>query len=142
MWKKVVLWVVVAGAAVGLVIQFVPYGREHSNPPVVSEPVWYDGRTVELARGACLDCHSNQTIWPWYSNIAPISWLVTRDVEGGREALNFSEWQNDDQAIAAAESMEEGEMPPFQYGLMHAAARMSAEEKAELIAGFRAMAGP
>ncbi len=142
MWKKVVLWVVVAGAAVVLLIQFVPYGREHSNPPVVTEPVWNDGRTVELARVACFDCHSNQTVWPWYSNIAPISWLVTRDVEGGREALNFSEWQNDDQAIAAAESMEEGEMPPFQYGLMHAAARMSAEERAELIAGFRAMAGP
>jgi len=142
MWKKILLWVVVAGAAVGLLIQFVPYGREHSNPPVVSEPVWADARTLELARGACFDCHSNETIWPWYSNIAPTSWLLTRDVEGGREALNFSEWQNDDQAIAAAESMEQGEMPPFQYGLMHASARLSAEEKAELIAGFRAMAGP
>lgn len=141
MWKKVVLWVVVAGAALGLIIQFIPYGREHSNPPVVNEPVWYDGRTLELARGACFDCHSNQTVWPWYSYIAPTSWLLTNDVSGGRESLNFSEWQSDDQALAAAESLEDGSMPPFQYGLMHSAARLSAEEKAELIAGFRAMAG-
>lgn len=141
MWKKVVLWVVVAGAAVGLIIQFVPYGREHANPQVVNEPVWYDGRTLELARGACFDCHSNQTIWPWYSNIAPTSWMLTRDVTGGRESLNFSEWQSDDQAIAAAESIEDGSMPPFQYGMMHSAARLSADEKTELIAGLRAMAG-
>lgn len=141
MWRKVVLWVVVAGAAVGLVIQFVPYGREHSNPAVVNEPVWYDAATLELARGACFDCHSNQTVWPWYSNIAPISWMLTRDVTGGRESLNFSDWKSNDQALAAAESIEEGSMPPFQYGLMHSAARLSAEDSAKLIAGFRAMAG-
>jgi hypothetical protein len=140
MWKKVVLWLVIAGAAIGLVAQLVPYGREHPNPPVVSEPVWQD-RTLELAKGACFDCHSNETNWPWYSNIAPTSWLLAGDVSEGREALNFSEWQSNDQAIAAAESMEDGSMPPFQYGLMHSDARLSAEESAELIAGFRGMAG-
>lgn len=141
MWKKVVLWLVVAGAAVALVMQLVPYGREHSNPPVVSEPVWFDGQTKELAKGACFDCHSNETNWPWYSNIAPTSWLLARDVSNGREALNFSEWQSNDQAIASVETLEEGSMPPIQYGLMHAAARLSAEDKTKLIAGFRAMAG-
>jgi hypothetical protein len=140
MWKKVVLWVVVVGAVLAVAIQFVPYGRDHSNPSVVQEPVWPDERTRELAVGACFDCHSNETVWPWYSHIAPVSWFLMNDVTGGREHLNFSEWQNDDQALGAAESIEEGSMPPFQYKPMHSAARLSDEEKADLVAGLRAIA--
>lgn len=122
-------------------VQAVPYGRAHENPAATAEPQWDSPRTRELAVRACFDCHSNETIWPWYSHIAPTSWLLARDVTNGREVLNFSDWKSDDQALAAAESLEQGEMPPFQYGMMHSAARLSAEEKAELIAGFRAMAG-
>lgn len=135
------MWIVVAGAAIGLLIQLVPAGREHSNPPVANEPVWFDGATLELARGACFDCHSNQTIWPWYSFVAPTSWLLARDVSEGREELNFSDWQSDDQALAAAEALEDGSMPPLQYGLMHSAARLSSDDTAKLITGFRNMAG-
>jgi hypothetical protein len=140
MWKKVVLWVVVVGAVLAVAIQFVPYGRDHTNPDVVQEPAWPDERTRELAVGACFDCHSNETAWPWYSHIAPVSWFLTNDVTGGREHLNFSEWQNDDQALGAAEALEEGSMPSFQYKMMHSDARLSDQEKAELAAGLRAIA--
>ena len=140
MLKKVVLWAVVIGVALAIMIQFVPYGRDHSNPDVSNEPVWPDERTRELAVGACFDCHSNETVWPWYSHVAPMSWLLASDVFGGRERLNFSEWQNDDQALGAAESIEEGEMPPFPYMMMHSAARLSGDEKVELAEGLRAIA--
>ena len=72
-----------------LVIQLIPYGREHSNPAVVSEPPWDSPATRAFAVTACFDCHSNETEWPWYSNIAPMSWLVQRDVDEGRQHLNF-----------------------------------------------------
>ncbi|HEX7229427.1 MAG TPA: heme-binding domain-containing protein [Candidatus Binatia bacterium] len=75
-----------------LAIQLIPYGHDHTNPPVHAEPAWDNPRTRELAARACFDCHSDQTVWPWYSNIAPISWLIQRDVEKGRSELNFSEW--------------------------------------------------
>ena len=82
----------IAAAALFIAIQFVPYGRAHTNPPVVQEAKWDSPQTRELAARACFNCHSNQTEWPWYSNIAPISWLLYRDVINGREQLNFSEW--------------------------------------------------
>ena len=66
-------------------IQFVPYGKEHKNPEVLSVPQWDSPETKEFFNRACADCHSNETKWPWYSNIAPISWLVTHDVNKGRE---------------------------------------------------------
>jgi hypothetical protein len=140
MWKKVVLWVVVVGAVLAVAIQFIPYGRDHTNPAVAQEPAWPDDATRELAVGACFDCHSNETKWPWYSHVAPVNWFLMNDVTGGREHLNFSEWQNDDQAIGAAESLEQGEMPPFQYKMMHSEARLSDEDKAALVEGFRAIA--
>ena len=141
MWKRVVLWVVVVGAVLFAAIQFVPYGRDHTNPPVVQEPTWANERTRQLAVGACFDCHSNETKWPWYSHVAPVSWFLMRDVTGGREALNFSEWQNNDQALGAAETVEEGSMPTMQYKLMHSTARLSDQERQELAQGLRAMAG-
>ncbi len=73
-------------------VQFVPTGFSHSNPPVVAEPAWDSPATRALAVQACFDCHSNETEWPWYSRVAPMSWLVEADVKKGRAALNFSEW--------------------------------------------------
>ncbi|NVB82954.1 MAG: cytochrome C, partial [Kofleriaceae bacterium] len=66
------------------VMQLVPYGRARSNPPVASEPAWDSPRTRELAVRACFDCHSNETKWPWYARVAPMSWVLERDVEIGR----------------------------------------------------------
>lgn len=73
-------------------IQLVPYGRDHLNPPVTGEPAWDSPRTQELFSRACKDCHSNNTVWPWYSNVAPASWLAALDVSVGRKKFNVSEW--------------------------------------------------
>lgn len=123
-------------------IQLVPYGRDHANPPVVSEPTWDSARTRELAVRACFDCHSNETEWPWYSNVAPVSWLVQRDVDEGRSKLNFSEWtQPSEEAGESAETVREGEMPPPPFLLTHPEARLTTAEKDELIRGLVAMFG-
>lgn len=74
-----------------VVIQSVPYGRQHTNPPVVAVPAWDSPRTRELAERACFDCHSNETKWRWYSNVAPLSWWLQKHVDKGRVKLNFSD---------------------------------------------------
>ena len=125
-------------AAVSFIaVQFVPYGRDHLNPPVVSEPDWDTELTRELAVAACFDCHSNETVWPWYSQVAPISWLLQRDVDEGREKLNFSEFHLPQQkADEAAETVEDGEMPPAQYLLTHPKARLDETQLAALREGL------
>jgi hypothetical protein len=141
-----VLWLVVAGAVVFAAIQFVPYGRAHENPPVTAEPAWDSPRTEALVRAACYDCHSNETRWPWYSHIAPTSWLLTRDVDEGREVMNFSEWSSSPEeaafiAVAIEEVVRDGEMPPREYRLMHPDAQLSEAEQQELIDGVKASLG-
>jgi len=96
--------------------------------------------TRELAQKACFDCHSNETVWPWYSKIAPVSWLVQRDVDEGREKLNFSEWNRKDyfeNLDEIGETIVEGEMPPFMYYPMHPEARLTDKEKQQLIQGLQ-----
>ena len=125
-----------------LAIQLAPYGRNHSNPPVRSEPAWDRPETRELARRACFDCHSNETVWPRYAQIAPMSWLIQHDVVEGRRALNFSEWQRpQEEAGEAAKSVREREMPPWMYTLLHPEARLSPEERSTLIHGLEATIG-
>jgi mono/diheme cytochrome c family protein len=126
-------------AALFLLIQLIPYGRDHTNPAVVSEPNWDGPQTRALAQRACFDCHSNETVWPWYSNIAPVSWLVYRDVEEGRSHLNFSQWEvGGSRALdEIGEVLQEGEMPPIQYTLMHPEARLSDTERQALITGLQ-----
>jgi hypothetical protein len=120
-----------------VLIQLVPYGRDHDNPPVVQEPNWDSLRTRELAVRACYDCHSNETEWLWYHNIAPISWGVQFDVDQGRETLNFSEWNREqDEAKDAAEVIAEGEMPPGRYTIVHPSAVLNDAEKEELMQGL------
>ena len=75
-----------------LAIQAVPYGHRHDNPPRRIEPRWASGAIRDLAVRACYDCHSNETVWPWYSYVAPMSWLIRKDIDEGRADLNFSEW--------------------------------------------------
>jgi mono/diheme cytochrome c family protein len=127
-------------AVLGLLLQAVPYGRDHTNPPVVSEPNWDSPATRDLAKRACFDCHSNETIWPWYSNIAPGSWLIQRDVDEGREKLNFSDWDSAERESDEIEEIEEvvmeGEMPPAQYLILHPEANLSTEERQILVDGF------
>ena len=118
-------------------IQFAPYGRDHVNPPVGAEPIWDSPGTRALAKQACFDCHSNETEWPAYSRVAPVSWLIQRDVYEGRAVLNFSEWPRPQQeAKDASEEVLEGDMPPAAYTLVHAHARLSAAERDRLAQGL------
>ncbi len=129
-------------AALGLAIQLVPYGRDHSNPPVVAEPKWDTPRTRELFFRACADCHSNATKWPLYSRVAPVSWLVYNDVQEGREHLNISEWNRPQKdADEASEKLQEGEMPLPIYLPFHPEARLAPADKAALVAGLAATLG-
>ncbi len=133
--KKVVVILLV----LVLLIQLVPYGRNHQNPPVLQELPWPDTETRAIAQRACFDCHSNETLWPWYTNIAPASWLVQRDVEEGRSKLNFSEWGRGEQETGEiGELIQNGEMPPAQYTLIHSNARLSMTEKDLLLNGLSA----
>lgn len=122
-------------------IQLVPVDR--TNPPVESE-VDAPAEALSVLRRACYDCHSNETRWPWYARIAPVSWLVARDVREGRAELNFSTWNRLDarrRAKLAQESFEEaseGEMPPWFYLPLHPEARLSQADLAALGAWARA----
>ena len=126
-----------------VLIQLIPFGHRHSNPPETKEPAWDSPKTRELMHRACFDCHSNETVWPWYSNIAPVSWLVQRDVNGGRRHLNFNEWETPQQhAKDVAEQVREGEMPPWFYLPMHPGARLTSTEKQALVEGVEKSLGP
>jgi mono/diheme cytochrome c family protein len=131
------------GAALMLVaIQLVPYGRAQANPPVIAEPAWDSPGTRALFMRACADCHSNETRWPWYTAVAPASWLIARDVAEGREKLNVSEWGRGEQdADEAADTLCEGEMPPWFYLPLHTEAALSPAERQALIAGLAATFG-
>ena len=125
---------------VAVLLQLVPYGRDHTNPPVTQEAPWPDGRARELATAACYDCHSNQTRWPPQSYVAPFSWLLTRDVEQGRDELNFSTWDEDDgEADDAADAVADGSMPPRRYVLVHPDANLDAAERQVLVDALEAL---
>ena len=136
---KLIKWVLI----VGLLIQFIPYGHNHSNPPATAEPPWDTPHTQTLFRRACFDCHSNQTVWPWYSHVAPVSWLVQNDVDGGRHHLNLTEWDHPQpHAKDVAAQVKQGDMPLSYYLPMHPAARLSPAEKQVLIGGAGKSLGP
>jgi hypothetical protein len=120
-----------------LAIQLIPFGRTHTNPPVIAEPAWPDPAVRALAVRACFDCHSNETRWPWYADVAPASWVLDFDVIRGRRALNFSEWGINQRGLRdLSRIMQEGEMPPFTYVITHPGAQLSAAESAQLEAGL------
>lgn len=128
-----------AGVALAAItIQFIPYGKQHTNPPIINQPEWNTPRTQELFNRACADCHSHQTTYPWYSAIAPVSWLIQRDVEEGREHFNVSAWgaQKENEADEAAKEVKKGSMPPWFYLPTHPEAKLSDAEKRELMDGL------
>ncbi len=125
--------------AIFLLIQLVPYGRAHDNPPVTSSPDWQGPQTEQLFNSSCGDCHSNLTDWWWASKVAPASWLIQSDVDGGREHLNASEWNRPQpEASEVVSQIESGSMPPLKYTLLHPGAKLSDAEKQALIDGLTA----
>jgi Haem-binding domain len=138
--RKVLLRAGLGLLAVAVLLQLVPYGRDHTNPPVTQDAPWPDARARELATTACYDCHSNETRWPLQSFVAPFSWMVARDVEQGRDKLNFSTWDEDDgEADDAADAVADASMPPRRYLLAHPDAALSDAERQVLIDGLQAM---
>lgn len=142
-WARRILRGLTLGAfALVAIVQAIPYGRSHQNPAVRKEPSWDCPQTRALALRACYDCHSNQTVWPWYSHLAPISWLIQHDVDEGRRELNVSEWDTQQrEAAEAAKTVQKGEMPPWGYSLIHPHARLSPSEREALIRGLEASMG-
>jgi len=125
--------------AVFALLKLVPYGRTHSNPPVSKEPAWDSARTRELAVRACFDCHSNETRWQWYADVAPFSWVVERDVEIARSVVNFSAWDlGYELASYSGESVLTRTMPPSKYRMAHPEADLTRQEIADLARGLDA----
>lgn len=133
--KRWLVRVAVVGALVFVVAQFLPMGRI-DNPAVRQDAPWPSDEARQLAVRACYDCHSNEVQLEWFDRIAPASWLVQQHVVDGRAELNFSEWDREQESDDLAESVDEGEMPLRSYTFAHPTARLSAEEKATLIAAL------
>lgn len=109
----------------------------HTNPDVTYMVQWDSPDTEALAQRACYACHSNETQWPWYSYIAPASFLVARDVKNGREAMNYSTGSGELETGEMVEEIREGEMPPRLFTVLHPEAVLTADEKAQLIDGLQ-----
>jgi Haem-binding domain len=134
----------VATVVTMLVIQFIPYGKDHTNPPVNGEPAWSSPRTRELMVRACFGCHSNSVEYPSYASVAPISWLVQSHIDEGRNKINYQEW-NDQQRRAdeTIRVIKNGSMPPSYYTMFgkHPEAKLTEAEISELVAGLLATPG-
>ena len=123
-------------------LQLVPYGRAHDNPPVSGEHHWDSEQTRRLFQRACADCHSHQTVWPWYSHVAPANWLVQHNVDEGRREFNVSTWDvSQKHSEDAAEMVRQKEMPPDVYLSLHPEAKLTPEETEALITGLVATFG-
>lgn len=123
-------------------IQFTPSEKPAvvlENPGDIHNEVLINQEVSGILRAACYDCHSNETSYPWYASVAPVSWLVTHDVEEGRDELNFSEWatypakRKHHKLEEVIEQVEEGEMPMPIYTVTHGEARLSDDQMAALV---------
>ena len=121
-----------------VVIQFVPVNR--NNPHVDPAQTIYatlpvPGDVRAIFERSCSNCHSNETSWPWYSYVAPISWVVAHDVHQARKVMNLSEWRGysatkkTDKLEEICEQLTNGDMPDRKYVLIHKQARPTAKEK-------------
>ncbi len=124
--------------AVLVLIQLYPINSDNPQSDPMSEIVLQPD-TKTIVEKTCYDCHSNKTNWPWYSYIAPVSWVVAKHVKDGRDELNFSIWQEYSQKRKSkkleelVEEMEEGKMPLSPYTITHPEAKLSEEEINKLV---------
>lgn len=134
-------WLRRAGIAFAIIlaaIQFVPVNR--NNPPVDPSKTFYTIEKVPqnlqgIFERSCADCHSNQTNWPWYSYVAPVSWMVANDVHEARHHMNFSEWgdydakKRDHKTEEICNEILDGGMPDTKYTLVHRGTKLSQDER-------------
>jgi hypothetical protein len=136
-WLKILGILVVFGILVFGVLQFFRPKAIGANPPVVRAAIWPDAASEDIARRACYDCHSNETKWPWYSYVMPVSLLLDQHIQVGRSIMNFSDWVPGKVPATLIESVfREKKMPLPEYLLMHREARLTDQEKAALVAAF------
>ena len=136
--KKILKWMPVALVAVFALLQLTNPAR--TNPPVVNDLMAANPPpppVAALLHAACYDCHSHETKWPWYSRIAPVSWLVASDVNEGRGHVNLSDWPQDAERAAKklermSEAIEDNDMPPAKYTVIHPDARLTADQRKQL----------
>jgi hypothetical protein len=135
--KRILKFAGIAIIVILIGMQFIPLS--HTNPPVTREIKWNAPETKALAERACYACHSNETVWPAYSYVAPISFVVVNHTNEGREGLNFSQWDQPNVDFdEVRENIERGEMPLKDFLLLHPEARLTAAERQQLIAGLEA----
>jgi hypothetical protein len=135
---KLLKWGVAGLAAVFLLLQLVQPAR--TNAPVTNDFLKATGAPPEVAgmfRAACYDCHSEETRWPWYSYMAPISWQIAQDVNEGRRHVNFSDWPTKTELARKkienmSDEIDDGDMPLKKYTLIHKDARLTADQRDEL----------
>jgi len=138
--KRPIVMSAIVVAVLLIAIQLVPV--ERTNPPVETD-IPTSPEVKAVLKRACYDCHSNETVWPWYSRVAPASWIVAKDVREGRAEVNFSAWNRysaEERGKKLKESwkeIEEGEMPFKRYLALHPAARLSDQDKV-LLRGWAA----
>lgn len=138
-WKRTI-WISLI--AIVIILQFIPANRPEvivENPDDLLLNNTFSDSVTYILKSACYDCHSNQTKYPWYAYVAPVSWLVNRDTRMGREHLNFSEWESYDkmdkakQLVDIGEEVEDGVMPMPIYILMHPEAKLSMRQREILV---------
>jgi heme-binding protein len=134
---KILKWLGIALVCLFVGLQFVRPAR--TNPPVdpsqtIQTRVQIPLEVAAIVDRSCQDCHSNATRWPWYSNVAPFSWLLVDHVNEGRQHLNLSEWGRLDTRRAGkkleeiCEEVKDGTMPIDSYTWIHRSAKLSAED--------------
>lgn len=134
--KRILLAAVVVVVVILLGLQLVPVQGRDNPEPLGSAITWDSPQTEALMRRACYDCHSNDTRWPFYAYIAPVSWLVTDDVREGRDAMNLSTGTGEIEGEEMIEQIREGEMPLPAYLITHPEANLSPAEREQLIQGI------
>jgi hypothetical protein len=136
--KKVFRILLLVLVAIFIIIQFIPYGKP-SNQPLAGKDLFEVTELPQdvgiILKNACYDCHSQKVKFPWYSNVAPVAWLVARDIKEARENLDFSKWRDvskKDKLKALdkiGEEVSEENMPMKIYTIMHPEARLTKAER-------------
>jgi hypothetical protein len=114
------------------VIQFIPVNKTN---PIISEDMRASIEVKNILRNSCYNCHSNETKWPWYSNIAPVSWMIINDVDDARKKMNFSTWDKisfEKKEVLKKDiwdEVQQEDMPPTLYTYVHPEAKLGFPQK-------------
>ena len=148
--KARVKMVLLASVVFLIGIQF--FQPERTNPPAVPSKALSAHVTIPVnvqssLMRSCGDCHSNRTVWPWYSHVAPFSWMIVDDVNQGRRHMNFQDWeaqpspkQANDRLTGICKEIRSSGMPPFTYRIAHKNVKLTRQESDEICAWSQSLA--